>query len=120
MAEEDSIKLGDFGSSRILESTTDLTTHAGTFEYMSPELQSGRISINHDSYSYNTDCWSIGCVLYELITLEIFHYKGLNNDERIQEEIQSLQTLVDFKDLLTKMLQGKASRAKSSQLRFRL
>ena len=34
---------------------------------MSPEIRENR------KYSYNTDIWSAGCVLYELITLETYY-----------------------------------------------
>ncbi len=42
------------------------STYVGTILYMSPEMNEQRI------YSHNTDCWSAGCVLFELITLQIF------------------------------------------------
>jgi len=48
---------------------------------MSPEVR------NHDPYSFNTDCWSIGCVTYELITLKKFNSKRICTDEEIQREI---------------------------------
>ena len=59
------IKLGDFGISRILMGTSDLaTTFTGTPYYMSPEV------LKHDGYNIKSDIWSLGCVLYELCTLE--------------------------------------------------
>ena len=59
------IKLGDFGISRILMGTSDLaTTFTGTPYYMSPEV------LKHDGYNAKSDIWSLGCVLYELCTLE--------------------------------------------------
>ncbi len=36
----------------------------GTIPYMSPEM------ISHLEYSYETDCWSTGCTVYELICQE--------------------------------------------------
>ena len=46
------IKVGDFGISKILTSTNDLTTTpVGTLIYMSPEV------INEEKYSYNCDIW---------------------------------------------------------------
>mmetsp|Transcript_32938 Transcript_32938/g.60604 ORF Transcript_32938/g.60604 Transcript_32938/m.60604 type:complete len:802 (-) Transcript_32938:127-2532(-) len=55
-------KLGDFGISRMLNSTTDLAkTQIGTPFYMSPEL------INNKPYSYKSDVWGLGCVLYEIV-----------------------------------------------------
>jgi len=55
-------KLGDFGVAKVLSSTADLAkTQIGTPFYMSPEL------INSHPYSYKSDVWGLGCVLYEII-----------------------------------------------------
>jgi NIMA (never in mitosis gene a)-related kinase len=61
----DIVKLIDFGSSKQVESTLkSLSTFTGTPIYMSPEILSG------SSYSFPADIWSLGCVLYELMTLD--------------------------------------------------
>ena len=53
--------LGDFGISKRLDHTQDLAnTYIGTPYYMSPEL------FNYQSYSFKSDIWSLGCVIYEL------------------------------------------------------
>lgn len=58
------IKLGDFGISRILEGTMDAAgTLVGTPCYMSPEV------CRNEPYSWKSDIWSLGCVLYELCML---------------------------------------------------
>ncbi|CAD7951799.1 unnamed protein product [Amoebophrya sp. A25] len=57
------IKLGDFGIAKVLDSTVDLAkTQIGTPFYMSPEV------FKNASYSYKSDIWGIGCVLYELVS----------------------------------------------------
>ncbi|ESN90622.1 hypothetical protein HELRODRAFT_150812, partial [Helobdella robusta] len=59
------IKLGDFGISKILDSTVQLVkTCIGTPYYLSPEICQGL------PYNNKSDIWSIGCVLYELTTLK--------------------------------------------------
>ena len=59
------IKLGDFGIAKILDHTKQLAkTQVGTPLYMSPELCQGR------PYSYKSDVWALGCVLYEMCTLK--------------------------------------------------
>ncbi|XP_051025858.1 serine/threonine-protein kinase Nek5 [Acomys russatus] len=58
-------KLGDFGTARTLNNSTELAqTCAGTPYYLSPEICQNR------PYNNKTDIWSLGCVLYELCTLK--------------------------------------------------
>ena len=57
------VKLTDFGISKELINDTDFsTTFVGTTSYMSPERIMGQ------SYSFKSDIWSLGLVLYELAT----------------------------------------------------
>jgi serine/threonine protein kinase len=57
------LKLSDFGFSKLLESSRSLTkSQIGTPLYMAPEI------ISHDEYSFPVDIWSLGCVLYEMVT----------------------------------------------------
>ena len=55
--------LGDFGVSKILGSLPKTSTQIGTPFYMSPEL------FNKIKYDKKVDMWGLGCILYELITL---------------------------------------------------
>ena len=58
------VKLGDLGIAKILESTlAHASTVVGTPNYLSPELCENR------PYSYSSDVWALGCVLYELTAL---------------------------------------------------
>lgn len=59
------VKIGDFGISKVLEETAQhAETVVGTPYYLSPEICQNR------PYSFKSDVWSIGCILYELCTLK--------------------------------------------------
>jgi NIMA (never in mitosis gene a)-related kinase len=59
------IKVGDFGISRVLRNTMEMAkTKVGTPYYLSPEICQGK------AYDHKSDVWSLGCLLYELITLK--------------------------------------------------
>ena len=58
------IKIGDFGLAKQLTSYYAYAkTQCGTILYMSPEI------INGEKYNNKADCWSLGCIIYELCTL---------------------------------------------------
>jgi NIMA (never in mitosis gene a)-related kinase len=57
----------DYGVSKILHRKRFASTRAGTPYYISPELQ------QHKRYSHKSDIWSLGCILYELATLNILY-----------------------------------------------
>ena len=58
------IKIGDFGISKILNETNYAQTCIGTLLYMAPEM------INGDKYTNKVDIWALGCIIYELCTLD--------------------------------------------------
>lgn len=59
-------KIGDFGLSKVLQEALDAsTTTVGTPYYMSPEVCQRR------PYTLKSDVWALGCLLYELATLEV-------------------------------------------------
>ena len=69
------LKLGDFGISKVLTGSVAFAqTMIGTPYYMSPEVFKGK------PYDFKSDIWSLGCVLYELITFKhAFDANNLNN-----------------------------------------
>lgn len=59
------VKMGDFGIAKILNHTTQFSkTAIGTPYYLSPEICQGK------NYNQKSDIWSLGCVLYEICTLQ--------------------------------------------------
>ncbi|TNV82651.1 hypothetical protein FGO68_gene16926 [Halteria grandinella] len=54
-------KLADFGTVKEIEQATHMTMQAGTLEYFAPE----RLT---ESYSFKSDVWSLGIVLFEMIS----------------------------------------------------
>ena len=58
------LKVGDFGIAKVLNSSSDVAkTTIGTPYYLSPEICEDK------PYNHKSDVWALGCVLYELTTL---------------------------------------------------
>ena len=58
------VKIGDFGIARVLQHTYDVAqTAIGTPYYLSPEI------CQEKPYNQKSDIWSVGCILYEMLTL---------------------------------------------------
>lgn len=98
------IKLGDFGIARVLQHTSDWAkTAIGTPYYLSPEIWQNM------PYNQKSDVWSLGCILYEMVTLkhafDATNIKGLvlkilrNNYPEIPKQYSK-----DLKDLISSML----------------
>lgn len=63
ISEDNTVKLGDFGISRILRNTYEMvSTVVGTPCNLSPEL------VDNQPYDAKSDIWALGCALYELCT----------------------------------------------------
>lgn len=65
MFEDRQIKIGDLGESRVLGTENFLKGKTvGTPLFLAPEV------IKEDSYDHRIDIWALGCLLYNLATLE--------------------------------------------------
>jgi NIMA (never in mitosis gene a)-related kinase len=77
LTSQDRLRIGDFGISKVLESTAAFArTTIGTPYYLSPEI------CMEKPYSFSSDIWALGCILYELAAL------------RVPFDAQNLQALV--------------------------
>ncbi|KAI5860699.1 kinase-like protein [Durotheca rogersii] len=64
LGEDNSVKLGDFGLSKMIQSHDFASTYVGTPFYMSPEICAA------ERYTLKSDIWSLGCIIYELCARE--------------------------------------------------
>lgn len=66
LTSQDRLRIGDFGISKVLESTAAFAkTTIGTPYYLSPEI------CMEKPYSFSSDVWALGCILYEMAALHV-------------------------------------------------
>lgn len=63
-----SLKIGDFGISKVLEKSSAITC-IGTPLYLSPEV------CNNQPYSYSSDLWALACIVYEMCSLRVHSFE---------------------------------------------
>jgi NIMA (never in mitosis gene a)-related kinase 2 len=74
LGKDQSVKLGDFGLSKLMQSHDFASTYVGTPFYMSPEICAS------EKYTLHSDIWSVGCIMYELCT----HNPPFNANSHLQ------------------------------------
>lgn len=66
------IKLGDFGIVRRISEENTKLSRDGTLDYMAPEILLYDDNGDQDSpYTLAVDIWSLGCVLFRLLTQQL-------------------------------------------------
>ena len=107
ISEDNTFKIGDFGISKKLVGTTHTKTGGiGTTYYIAPEI------LNYKEYDNKVDIWSLGCIIYELFTLEkCFGYdenlismvNKINNGEHGKINLNIYSS--DWQELIDSLLQ---------------
>ncbi|KAK3313805.1 hypothetical protein B0H66DRAFT_361805 [Apodospora peruviana] len=82
------LKLADFGFARVLPSTSLAETLCGSPLYMAPEI------LRYEKYDAKTDLWSVGTVLFEMVTGKP-PFKA-NNHVELLRRIESTDDLIRF------------------------
>ena len=90
------IKVSDFGLAKVFTPIREkfLNSRVGTKSYMSPEV------MNYRPYSFASDMYSVGCVLYELAALSppfIGRTSYEIEDKKMAARIPDLPTAMDTK-----------------------
>ncbi|KAI5839062.1 kinase-like domain-containing protein [Morchella snyderi] len=75
------VKVTDFGASKYLKGTV-CRTRVGTSGYMAPEIQGVwvRPQRQHPPYDTSVDLWAAGCIIHELLTLQLPFVKEWEQD----------------------------------------
>ncbi|KAH3678367.1 hypothetical protein WICMUC_001384 [Wickerhamomyces mucosus] len=82
------VKITDFGLAKISNTGTFMKTFCGTLAYVAPEVIDNRFSniINMDKYSSLVDMWSLGCLVYVILTAHL-PFSG-NSQEQLYKQIK--------------------------------
>ena len=88
MIVKDSIKICGFGNSKKINAYGNISI--GTINYMAPEM------IQNEKYNNKVDIWALGCIIYELLTLNIC-FQGDNLFGIVNKIINEKHGKIDLK-----------------------
>ena len=106
-SESPKVRIGDFGFACKLSPDECINKVAGTIGFMAPEV------VKNESSDFKSDVWSLGIILYALISSDLPFYGNTREDAAHNITTQSLRfdqtrwQSVSFacKDVLTRMLE---------------
>lgn len=75
------VKVADFGLAKVVDDLTMLRTNCGTSYYRAPETYSKRARV--DGYDYLVDSWSLGVVVFVMLTNDFPTDGRLSTDPKI-------------------------------------
>ena len=88
-----SVKIGDFGFSKVLdESCQLLMSSVGTPQYMSPQILAGQ------KYTMKTDIWSIGMVVFQMLYGKL-PWNPNNSNMKIPSKLFDLMSAISLEPL---------------------
>jgi len=87
LTEDGDIKIGDFGTARVI--LDEATTFAGTPQCMAPEV------IQHKPYTQKSDVWSMGTMIYELVTrMPLVEGRSIESVKEKHSSLEPEKTLI--------------------------
>ena len=96
------IKIGDFSISKKLNPKKNYTItkkKAGSDYYIAPEI------LKKGEYNTKADIYSLGCIIYELFTLNVYYLDKITDDIKTIDEVNYKDTYTKWQELLDKLLQ---------------
>ena len=91
------LKICDFGMSKHMYETGIRSSRVVTSWYRAPEISFGY------PYSYPSDMWSIGCILYEIVTKIPLNNKIVDDNVKLLENSLSIISEIPDRNLVNKM-----------------